>query len=119
MKNLKGVKDSCKLPVIMAPMFLISNPKMVVNAYKSGIISSFEALNARTTAALEEQLIQINNKIENADIKVPQAINFILNRKANKRYDGDLALIEKYQATIVITSLGDPSPVANVVYSYG
>ena len=54
MKNLKGVKDSCKLPVIMAPMFLISNPKMVVNAYKSGIISSFEALNARTTAAHEE-----------------------------------------------------------------
>ena len=42
-----------------------------------------------------------------------------MNRKANKRYDGDLALIEKYQATIVITSLGDPSPVANVVYSYG
>ncbi len=121
---VKQIKQSMKLPVIMAPMFLVSNPKMIINACASGIVGSFPALNARTSDALEEWMKQISTELEeiksnNPDKAVaPWAINFIVHR-SNKRYEEDLTLIEKYQPPIVITSLGDPSAVVNVVHKYG
>lgn len=121
---VKQLKQSIKLPVIMAPMFLVSNPKMIINACASGIIGSFPALNARTSDALEEWMKQISTELEeiksrNPDKEVaPWAINFIVHR-SNKRYEEDLTLIEKYQPPIVITSLGDPSAVVKVVHEYG
>ncbi|UJL45496.1 nitronate monooxygenase [Virgibacillus sp. NKC19-16] len=120
---LQQIKESTKLPVIMAPMFLVSNPKMTINACTAGIIGSFPALNARTNAILEEWMEQITTELaeikrENPDEKIaPWAINFISHR-TNKRFEEDLKLIEKYQPPIVITSLGDPSPVVKVVHEY-
>lgn len=122
-KALQQIKDSLKLPVIMAPMFLVSNPKMTINACAAGIIGSFPALNARTNAILEEWMEQITTELadikrENPDKKIaPWAINFISHR-TNKRFEEDLKLIEKYQPPIVITSLGDPSPVVKIVHEY-
>jgi len=121
--KVEQIKESLKLPVIMAPMFLVSNPKMVINACKSGIVGSFPALNARTADILEEWMQQINQELEAYEDESPGkagpwAINFVAHR-TNNRYKEDLALIEKYQPPIVITSLGDPSPVADVVHSYG
>ncbi|WP_449355413.1 NAD(P)H-dependent flavin oxidoreductase [Virgibacillus natechei] len=122
-ENLQQIKDSTKLPVIMAPMFLVSNPKMTINACEAGIIGSFPALNARTNAILEEWMEQITTELaeikrENPDKKIaPWAINFISHR-TNKRFEEDLKLIEKYQPPIVITSLGDPSPVVKIVHEY-
>lgn len=118
------LKESVEIPVIMAPMFLISNPEMVINACASGIIGTFPALNARTSDILEDWMQKINTEIdrleeENSTKKIaPWGINYIVHR-SNKRYEEDLHLIEKYQPPIVITSLGDPGPVAKIVHAYG
>lgn len=118
------MKASMEIPVIMAPMFIISNPKMVINACASGIVGTFPALNARTDVILEDWMQEINAELarlkqEKPDQKIaPWGINFIVHR-SNKRYVEDLHLIEKYQPPIVITSLGDPGPVAKIVHAYG
>lgn len=118
------LKESVELPVMMAPMFLISNPKMVINACASGVIGTFPALNARTGDILENWMQEINTETErlrneNPTKKIaPWGINYIVHR-SNKRYVEDLNLIEKYQPPIVITSLGDPGPVVEIVHAYG
>ncbi|WP_010647930.1 NAD(P)H-dependent flavin oxidoreductase [Oceanobacillus massiliensis] len=122
--QLNGLKQQMKLPVIMAPMFLISNPNMVISACESGIIGSFPALNARTKEILDEWMEEINSVLkqkqkENPEARIaPWAINFI-SHKSNKRFQEDLELIEKHQPPIVITSLGDPSYVVQAVHAYG
>ncbi|WP_331279669.1 nitronate monooxygenase family protein [Oceanobacillus salinisoli] len=103
MKNeaIEQMKKSVELPVIMAPMFIISNSKMVINACTSGIIETFPALNARTEEILENWMEEITTELEkqkqfHPDKKVaPWGINFIVHR-SNKRYVRDLKLIEKY-----------------------
>ncbi|GGA19794.1 NAD(P)H-dependent flavin oxidoreductase [Psychrobacillus lasiicapitis] len=123
-KAIATIKDSLELPVIMAPMFLISNPNMIIKACEAGVVGSFPALNARTSEVLEEWMIQITNELEDLKMKNPNkkiaqwAVNFISHR-SNKRYVEDLKLLKKYQPPIVITSLGDPSPVVEVVHEYG
>ena len=115
--EISEMKKQLKLPVVMAPMFLISNPEMVVNACKAGIVGSFPALNARTTELLDKWMAEINAELEQEN-SAPWAINFISHR-SNKRFLEDLQLIGKHQPPIVITSLGDPSPVVDVVHDYG
>src|SRR5699024_1758238 len=123
-KAIEQIKNSTELPVIMAPMFLISNPKMVINACTSGIIGTFPALNARNGDILEDWMKEITTELEkqseaNPNRKIgPWGINFIVHR-SNKRYMEDLKLIEKYQPPVVITSLGDPGPVVDIVHQYG
>ncbi len=122
--DLNDLKQQMKLPVMMAPMFLISNPNMVIRACASGIIGSFPALNARTTEMLDAWMTEINTAIahlkkDQPNEKIaPWAVNFI-SHKSNKRFNADLALIEKHQPPVVITSLGDPSPVVQIVHPYG
>jgi nitronate monooxygenase len=112
------------LPVIMAPMFLVSGPEMVIEGCKAGIIGSFPLLNARTGDILEEWMQKITYELEQSRIQEPDkkiapwAVNFIVHR-SNKRYEEDLELIKKYKPPIVITSLGDPSPVVKIVHEYG
>lgn len=120
--NVK-LKKGVKLPVIMAPMFLISNPKMVLEACESGIVGTFPALNARTTEDLDQWMKEIRKGLEtyeekNAEPAAPWGVNFISHR-SNKRFAEDLALIEKHQPPLVITSLGSPEPVVEVVKKYG
>jgi nitronate monooxygenase len=122
--DLNDLKQQMKLPVMMAPMFLISNPNMVIRACATGIIGSFPALNARTTEMLDAWMTEINTAIahlkkDQPNEKIaPWAVNFI-SHKSNKRFNADLALIEKHQPPVVITSLGDPSPVVRIVHQYG
>ncbi|QQK76443.1 nitronate monooxygenase [Salicibibacter cibarius] len=123
-RKIEHLKQSMDLPVIMAPMFLINDARMVINTCASGIMGTFPALNARTNTILEEWMKQINEELatlkrENPERNIgPWGINFIVH-KSNKRYKEDLKLIEKYQPPVVITSLGDPSPVVEVVDKYG
>lgn len=122
-QKVEAIKETLKLPVIMAPMFLVSNPNMVLAACQSGIIGSFPALNARTEEILDQWMEQINRELadfekEHPNQAGPWAVNFVAHR-TNKRYKEDLALIEKHQPPIVITSLGDPGPIAEVVHAYG
>lgn len=104
-----------KLPVIVAPMFLVSTPKMVIEAGKSGVIGSFPLLNARPAEVCAQWLEEVDKGLAGKD----WAVNLICHRKANKRYDEDIELIRIYQPPIVITSLGNPGEVLDIVHGYG
>ncbi|MDN4593099.1 NAD(P)H-dependent flavin oxidoreductase [Polycladomyces subterraneus] len=118
------IADQLVLPVIAAPMFLVSSPDMVIESCKAGIIGSFPLLNARTVDILDDWMKRITEELERIRVDhpnhriAPWAVNLIVHR-TNKRYEADLDLIKKYQPPIVITSLGDPTPVVNVVHEYG
>lgn len=103
-----------KLPLIVAPMFLVSTPRMVIEAGKAGVIGSFPLLNARPIEKCAEWMEEINKGLDD----VPWAVNFICHKKSNKRYDDDLRMIERYKPPIVITSLGHPGDTIEVVHKY-
>lgn len=113
---LDTLKENTALPVIMAPMFLVSSPQMVINGCKSGVIGSFPLLNARTADTLDQWMEKIKRELEGGKF-APWAVNFIVH-PTNSRYKEDLALIKKHQPPIVITSLGDPSSVVKIVHEY-
>ncbi|MFS0862245.1 NAD(P)H-dependent flavin oxidoreductase [Fredinandcohnia sp. 179-A 10B2 NHS] len=104
-----------KLPLIVAPMFLVSTPEMVIEAGKEGVIGSFPLLNARPASKCAEWMEQVKRELGDK----PWAVNFICHKKSNKRYEEDLELIQTYQPPIVITSLGHPGEVIEVVRGYG
>ena len=104
-----------ELPVIIAPMFLVSTPKMVIEAGKAGVIGSFPLLNARPIEACGEWLQEVKEALG----EKPWAVNFICHRGSNKRYDDDLEMIRQYEPPIVITSLGSPAETLEIVHGYG
>lgn len=116
--------DSLSLPVIGAPLFIISNPDLTIAQCKAGVIGGFPALNARPAAQLEEWLQRITAelgafKAANPGAKVaPFAVNQIVHQ-SNDRLQHDLEVCVKYRAPIVITSLRAPSEVVPVVHAYG
>ncbi|MBM7645647.1 nitronate monooxygenase [Scopulibacillus daqui] len=120
----KQVTGQMVLPVIAAPMFLVSSPDLVIESCKAGIIGSFPLLNARTTDILDDWMNHINEELEKSRLEnpgkriAPWAVNLVVHR-TNIRYEADLKLIEKYQPPIVITSLGKPTTVINIVHQYG
>ena len=106
--------EKLSLPVIVAPMFLVSSVELVIESCKNGVIGSIPMLNARTAEDAENMLKQIKEALPTE----PWAVNFIAH-KTNKRHDSDLELIKKYQPPIVIASLGHPGKVTEAVHSYG
>lgn len=106
--------DELSLPVIVAPMFLVSSAESVIAACKSGVVGSIPLLNARTAEASEELLKELKEALPTE----PWAVNFIAH-KTNKRHDTDLQLIQKYEPPIVIASLGHPGTIKEVVHNYG
>ena len=104
-----------KLPIIMAPMFLVSNPQMVIEAGKAGVIGGFPLLNARPVSECAKWLEEVKTTLEDQ----LWAVNLISHEKANKRYHEDVQLIQEYEPPIVITSLGSPKKVLKMVHSYG
>ena len=112
MQNDKLI-DQLRLPVIVAPMFLVSGPDLVIASSNAGLIGSFPGPNARTTAELENWMHQINNATSN-----PWAFNMITH-KSYDRFSEELDLIKKFQPKIVITALGSPERVIETVHGYG
>jgi len=102
------------IPVIVAPMFLVSSPELVIASSRSGVVGSIPLLNARTAETCEEWLQELKAALPTE----PWAVNYIAH-KTNKRLETDLELIRKYQPPIVITSLGHPGAVTEVVHGYG
>src|SRR5690349_10700773 len=100
-----------RLPVIGAPLFIVSNPKLVIAQCKAGIVGSFPALNARPAAQLDEWIHEIIEELDGYDKanpnapSAPFAVNQIVHR-SNDRFEQDMALCEKWKVPIVITSLG-------------
>ena len=105
--------DQLRLPVIVAPMFLVSGPDLVIASSNAGLIGSFPGPNARTAEELEDWMHQINNATSN-----PWAFNMITH-KTYDRFSQELDLIKKFQPKIVITALGSPERVIEAVHGYG
>jgi nitronate monooxygenase len=112
------------VPVIGAPLFIISNPKTVIALCKAGVVGSFPALNARPASQLDEWLHEITetldayNKANPDKPAAPFAVNQIVH-KSNDRLEHDMEMTVKYKVPIVITSLGAREDVNAAVHSYG
>lgn len=105
-----------RLPVICAPMFRISGPEMVIAACKSGIGGAFPSTNARTVGELDEWMGVISDSVTDDD--GPWIANLITH-STRTRLPDELKLVEQYKPPIVITALGSPLPVMEVVKGYG
>jgi nitronate monooxygenase len=106
-----------RLPVVAAPMFLISGPDLVVAACKAGIIGSFPSPNCRTTDELDAWMGTISGRLAGTDA-APWAVNLVTH-SSNARLADDLRLVAEYQPAVVITALGSPIPAIETVKGYG
>jgi nitronate monooxygenase len=124
MSNLPGALAHLPFPAIASPLFIISNPKLVIEQCKAGIVGSMPALNARPAEQLEEWLIEITetlaayNKAHPDKPAAPFAINQIVH-KSNDRLEHDMAMCVKYKVPIIITSLGAREEINEAAHSYG
>ena len=118
------LKDRLRLPVVGAPMFIVSTPALVLAQCKAGVVGSFPALNARPASQLDEWLSEITETLAsyqraNPRAKVaPFAVNQIVHA-SNDRLEHDVAMCVKHRVPIVITSLRPPSEVVSAVHGYG
>lgn len=115
--------DDLTLPIVAAPMFLISGPEMVIESCKNGIVGTFPALNQRTTEGFEEWVIEIKEALaafetETGKKAAPFGVNLIVHQ-TNPRVQADLEICMKHQVPLIITSLGAVSELVNAVHSYG
>ena len=121
---LPPVLQKIKFPVIGSPLFIISNPKLVIAQCKAGVVGSMPALNARPASQLDEWLAEItealaaHDKANPDNLAAPFAINQIVH-KSNDRLEQDMALCEKYKVPIIITSLGAREDVNKGVQAWG
>lgn len=113
-----------RLPVIGAPLFIISNPALVIAQCKAGIVGSFPALNARPASQLDEWLHEISEALAAHDRdhpdepSAPFAVNQIVHR-SNDRFEADMVVCEKWKVPIVITSLGAREELNHAVHGWG
>ncbi len=112
------LKGKLKLPLIAAPMFLVSGPDLVVAACQEGIVGSFPTPNARTPAILDEWLDDITSRMADVSDAGPLAANLVVH-PSNDRLEDDLALVAKYKVPLVITALGSPRKIVDRVHAYG
>ena len=115
--------ESLSLPVIAAPMFLISGPKLVIECCKNGIVGTFPALNQRTTEGFEQWVVEIKTALKEFESETgkkaaPFGVNLIVHQ-TNPRVQADLAICIKHQVPLIITSLGAVPQLVGAVHSYG
>ena len=124
MSNTPPVFDRLRLPVIGAPLFIVSNPKLVIAQCKAGIVGSFPSLNARPAAQLDEWMHEIIEALaahdrDNPDFPAaPYAVNQIVHR-SNDRFEHDMQVCAKWKVPIVITSLGARPELNEAVHGWG
>ncbi|MBP0588397.1 nitronate monooxygenase [Paraburkholderia sp. LEh10] len=112
------------IPVVASPLFIISNPDLVIAQCKAGVVGSFPALNARPEGALDEWLDRITTALAEHDAEHPEhpcapyAVNQIVH-KSNDRLETDMAVCEKYKVPVVITSLGARQEINDAVHRWG
>jgi len=118
------LRSQMALPVIGAPMFIVSNPDLVIAQCESGVIGSFPALNARPAEALETWILQIQTALEQIRHAQPQrkvapfAVNQIIHH-SNDRLEHDLEVCVRLRVPIIITSLRAPTDVVKGIHAYG
>ncbi|MFN3959636.1 MAG: NAD(P)H-dependent flavin oxidoreductase [Parvularculaceae bacterium] len=124
MATFADIKKRLSVPVIGAPLFIVSNPKLVIAQCKAGVIGSFPSLNARPAEALDGWLTEIKAALAEHDRAhpdlpaAPYAVNQIVHR-SNDRLMHDLEACVKHQVPIVICSLGAREDVYQAIHSYG
>ena len=124
MSKLPAVLAAQKFPVIASPLFIISNPKLVIAQCTAGVVGSMPALNARPASQLDEWLAEITETLAAYDRANPDnpaapfAINQIVH-KSNDRLEHDMALCVKYKVPVIITSLGAREEINQAAHSYG
>ena len=121
--NQPKLFKNLSLPVIAAPMFLISGPKLVIECCKNGIVGTFPALNQRSSEGFEKWIVEIKTALktfeEEAGSKAaPFGVNLIVHQ-TNPRLQADLAICIKHQVPIIITSLGAVPKLVGAVHNYG
>ena len=122
--SLPPVLHKLRLPVVGAPLFIISNPKLVVAQCTAGIVGSMPALNARPASQLDEWLAEITESLAAWDRDHPDqpaapfAINQIVH-KTNDRLEHDMAVCARYKVPVVITSLGARTDINDAVHGWG
>ena len=118
------IASRLRLPVMGSPMFIVSNPELVIAQCTAGIIGSFPALNARPASKLRDWLEQITETLAEWDAKHPDqpaapfAVNQIVH-KSNDRLEQDMALCVEFEVPILITSLGAQTAIYDAAHSYG
>jgi nitronate monooxygenase len=121
---LPPVLQNLRIPVIASPLFIISNPELVIAQCKAGVVGSFPALNARPGPVLHEWLDRISTELGEYNIKnpdrpaAPYAVNQIVH-KTNNRLEHDIEACVKFKVPVVITSLGARKDVNDAIHSYG
>jgi nitronate monooxygenase len=122
--TLPAMFDRLRLPVVGAPMFIVSNPTLVIAQCKAGVVGSFPALNARPPSALREWIQQIRSELAAWDAAHPEApaapfaVNQIVH-KSNNRLEHDLAVCVEEQVPLIITSLGAREDLNRAIHGYG
>ncbi len=124
MSRLPAPLNTLPFPVIGSPLFIISNPKLVIAQCIAGVVGSMPSLNARPAAQLEEWLIEITTTLASYNLAHPDqpaapfAINQIVH-KSNDRLEHDMAMCVKYKVPVIITSLGAREDINAAAHSYG
>lgn len=124
MSKIPSVLQHLALPVIGSPLFIISNPKLLIEQCKAGIVGAMPALNARPASQLDEWLHEIKEALAAHDRahpdqpSAPFAINQIVH-KSNNRLEEDMAVVVRHKVPVVITSLGARTDVNDAIHSYG
>src|SRR3954463_6713434 len=124
MSKLPAALSNLSLPVIGSPLFIISNPKLVIEQCKAGIVGAMPALNARPAELLDDWLAEITEALAAHDRAHPErpaapfAINQIVH-KSNDRLEHDMQVCAKYKVPIVITSLGARTDINDAVHGWG
>src|SRR2546423_3199751 len=116
-------RDRLSIPAVAAPMFLVSNPDLVVEACRAGIIGTFPALNRRNSADYESWLIEIRERLDRLERETrrptaPFGVNLIVH-KSNPRLQADLEISIKHKVPLIITSLGAVKELVGAVQDYG
>ncbi|WP_327125192.1 NAD(P)H-dependent flavin oxidoreductase [Nitrincola sp. A-D6] len=111
------------MPLISAPMFLVSGPELVIEACKAGIVGTFPALNERSSEGFESWLVQIREALDSFETETgkkaaPFGVNLIVHH-TNPRVQADLELCIKHKVPLIITSLGAVKDLVDAVHAYG
>lgn len=112
----EGWADRLQLPLMTAPMFLVSTIGLVVNACRRGVLGTFPTGNARTVELLDQWLTTISEALTPKD--APWGVNLVVHR-TYERLEQDLTLVERYRPPLVITALGSPRAVVDRIHNYG
>lgn len=123
--TVKKLLESVSLPVIAAPMLLVSGVQLVIESCKAGVIGTYPMANSRTVEDCAAQMDTIHTSLEQARrddpsrIVAPYAINIVVFSEGNDRFESNLELLERYRVPVVISSVGDPTGVVERVHAYG